>query len=449
MVEVIAVTMVLTLAGGGVLFLVFRREKQRKVAEFGRALRHALRSRKISEFDYAAFAEQAGVSRTVAAEAAIEVYGLLYDRAVADGKITDRERAKLDLFSTRLLISEPDRRSIEQRTNQSTYRERAQAALADGALSEEEAAELAELQDQLGLRKDDVTAATSRTGRDAYVAQFRAMLRRVVITQTDLDRLARLRTSVGLSEAEAFALVRKDALDAYRRQVVEVKQDGVVTEEEEAGLDLLQEYLGLPDHEVAGFRRELEWIKHLDRCRNGQLTPIRTDRLLESGELCYFDRPCTYVWETRTRTNAVEGELLVTERRIIFSSSLKSFEFSPSRIIDMQVHSNGLTIQTSSNKGKGAYLVDQADELEAILFALVRKQKFLAVEGFSSSASRHIPHDVKVEVWQRDGGNCVQCGATDYLEYDHIIPHAKGGASTVNNVQILCRRCNSIKSDRI
>ncbi|MEW6358135.1 MAG: HNH endonuclease, partial [Planctomycetota bacterium] len=56
---------------------------------------------------------------------------------------------------------------------------------------------------------------------------------------------------------------------------------------------------------------------------------------------------------------------------------------------------------------------------------------------------------VKVAVWQRDGGKCVRCGAADYLEFDHIIPFSKGGASTENNVQLLCRRCNLKKGDEL
>ncbi|MBV8232504.1 MAG: HNH endonuclease, partial [Planctomycetaceae bacterium] len=78
-----------------------------------------------------------------------------------------------------------------------------------------------------------------------------------------------------------------------------------------------------------------------------------------------------------------------------------------------------------------------------------RKHKYLLGEKYTSSMSRHIPHEVKIEVWTRDGGRCVGCGASDYLEFDHIIPHSHGGASTVNNVQLLCRRCNLEKSDRI
>jgi 5-methylcytosine-specific restriction endonuclease McrA len=52
-------------------------------------------------------------------------------------------------------------------------------------------------------------------------------------------------------------------------------------------------------------------------------------------------------------------------------------------------------------------------------------------------------------VWQRYGGQCAECSATDYLEFDHIIPHAKGGGNGDNNIQLLCRKCNLKKSDHI
>jgi hypothetical protein len=64
---------------------------------------------------------------------------------------------------------------------------------------------------------------------------------------------------------------------------------------------------------------------------------------------------------------------------------------------------------------------------------------------------RHvIPTPVKLEVWGRDGGRCVECGATDDLHFDHIIPYARGGSSLVaSNVQLLCARHNLSKADRI
>jgi 5-methylcytosine-specific restriction endonuclease McrA len=57
---------------------------------------------------------------------------------------------------------------------------------------------------------------------------------------------------------------------------------------------------------------------------------------------------------------------------------------------------------------------------------------------------------VKVEVWRRDGGKCVQCGSSKKLHFDHDIPFSKGGSSlTAANVRLLCAKCNLQKSDKI
>lgn len=60
-----------------------------------------------------------------------------------------------------------------------------------------------------------------------------------------------------------------------------------------------------------------------------------------------------------------------------------------------------------------------------------------------------IPTGVRIAVWHRDGGKCVKCGAANNLHFDHIIPVAKGGASTVENIELLCAQCNMQKSDKI
>lgn len=65
-------------------------------------------------------------------------------------------------------------------------------------------------------------------------------------------------------------------------------------------------------------------------------------------------------------------------------------------------------------------------------------------------STRLIPSAVKLEVWQRDDGRCVICGATDNLHFDHIIPYSKGGTSLrAENIQLLCARHNLAKRDRI
>lgn len=63
---------------------------------------------------------------------------------------------------------------------------------------------------------------------------------------------------------------------------------------------------------------------------------------------------------------------------------------------------------------------------------------------------RLIPTAVKLEVWKRDEGRCVQCGSSNNLHFDHIIPYTKGGSSLVaENIQLLCARHNIAKKDKI
>ncbi|MEH3053138.1 MAG: HNH endonuclease signature motif containing protein [Patulibacter minatonensis] len=62
---------------------------------------------------------------------------------------------------------------------------------------------------------------------------------------------------------------------------------------------------------------------------------------------------------------------------------------------------------------------------------------------------RAIPREVRLEVWERDGGRCVECGTDFDLQYDHVIPVALGGGSTGENLQLLCGSCNRRKGAAI
>lgn len=60
-----------------------------------------------------------------------------------------------------------------------------------------------------------------------------------------------------------------------------------------------------------------------------------------------------------------------------------------------------------------------------------------------------IPREVVDAVYKRDQGRCVYCGSTENLQLDHIIPFSKGGATSVENLQLLCQKCNLEKSNKI
>lgn len=69
--------------------------------------------------------------------------------------------------------------------------------------------------------------------------------------------------------------------------------------------------------------------------------------------------------------------------------------------------------------------------------------------AFTAPTREAIPDDVKVFVWNRDGGRCVTCGSKERLEFDHVIPVALGGANTARNLQLLCEACNRTKGASI
>ena len=52
------------------------------------------------------------------------------------------------------------------------------------------------------------------------------------------------------------------------------------------------------------------------------------------------------------------------------------------------------------------------------------------------------------QVLARDGFACRHCHTADNLTVDHITPLIKGGTNDLDNLQTLCRSCNSRKGDR-
>lgn len=45
----------------------------------------------------------------------------------------------------------------------------------------------------------------------------------------------------------------------------------------------------------------------------------------------------------------------------------------------------------------------------------------------------------------REVGECVRCGATEFLQKDHIVPLCHGGSDGIENLQPLCMTCNCSK----
>lgn len=69
----------------------------------------------------------------------------------------------------------------------------------------------------------------------------------------------------------------------------------------------------------------------------------------------------------------------------------------------------------------------------------------------SSLHLRIFPRSQKERAFSLCGGICAKCknkfNSIDDMEADHIIPWSKGGKTTEDNLQLLCKSCNRIKSN--
>ena len=67
---------------------------------------------------------------------------------------------------------------------------------------------------------------------------------------------------------------------------------------------------------------------------------------------------------------------------------------------------------------------------------------------YKHARKQNIPTKLKWEVWERDNFTCIECGKRRFLSCDHILPESKGGLTERDNLQTLCKSCNSSKGVR-
>lgn len=103
----------------------------------------------------------------------------------------------------------------------------------------------------------------------------------------------------------------------------------------------------------------------------------------------------------------------------------------------------------------------QAEDVQALLAERERKKQRklerahstmaqeVSVAGPTGAGREPIPREVKLLVWDRDGGRCIECGTNRLLQFDHIIPVAMGGSHSEQNLQLLCDVCNQEKGASI
>jgi 5-methylcytosine-specific restriction endonuclease McrA len=79
------------------------------------------------------------------------------------------------------------------------------------------------------------------------------------------------------------------------------------------------------------------------------------------------------------------------------------------------------------------------------------------LSGEVAGNPRFVPASLKLAIWRRARGRCEyesahekrRCGSRFALQYDHIVPVARGGRSSADNLRVLCAGHNRAEADRI
>lgn len=270
-----------------------------------------------------------------------------------------------------------------------------------------------------------------------------------VLTGQEWNTLNGILYEYHLDVHEALEFIRGDALHFVEKVLSFAYADGIIEPHEEKNIHFLIRSLAIPDDLSRPLIERLEYLKYLSAIRQGRLPSIRTSVHLESDEICHMEMAATYHKVNARSVSYLQGTLVATNKKLTFLSPSGGAEIPWKRIMRVSREGHGVYLELSTKKANGQYDVSDPTLAELLIDMAVKIAKRQLIPPMSAGDTRHIPQHIKQAVWQRDRGKCVQCSATAYLEFDHIIPFSKGGASSVNNVQLLCRKCNLTKGARL
>ena len=271
-----------------------------------------------------------------------------------------------------------------------------------------------------------------------------------VLTDTAMAALKQHCRDHALDLREALRRSSRQVENFLRRLLADIVADGVVTEEEEATLERACRFLRPRKklrNEIDGV---IERFKRIGDIRTGKIAPLAQVGLVtRADEMVWHENPqAVLLKKTKQRTYRNKGTLYVTSERIVFKSRDYPAEIMLRNIIDIESRPTSFHIIGKNRSLNCDFRVGDGALLEAYVEqAINRFHRKLDLKP--AAKTRIIAQSVKQAVWLRDQGRCVECGTAEQLEFDHIIPHSKGGSNSENNLQLLCRRCNQNKADSL
>lgn len=202
------------------------------------------------------------------------------------------------------------------------------------------------------------------------------------LTPDEMTQLTGLQRDLGLTDQE----VAEYRVPAFLAAYAVAKAGGSVTAEAEHELSNIRHYLGIPNAEIGPSLHELDHFRLLRDIHDGNVPVISVPGLLtQKGESPYW-REAAVILEERvvsrqyvggsqgvsvrimkgvsyrvgaqrghleSRTGVVpisSGEFVVTSKRIIFVGSGKGFNIRLDKVLNLELHSDGVTVTDGSSK---------------------------------------------------------------------------------------------------
>ncbi len=263
------------------------------------------------------------------------------------------------------------------------------------------------------------------------------------------DALARDLRFHRVPEAAGRRALRPVALQYLEQMVAFAFADDLIEQHEVDAFEDAVRRIGITDTAIADMRRRLRRGLDLARIADGDVPRVAQTTLnLDAAEILHLDTPATYIRIMASGPRPTTGRLIATNAKLRLIADVGGFELAWARVLEIRPENGRVVVMVTANKGGGSYKVDDPEHAAAVLTGALRVAKRIARVP-AQRDSRSIAPTIKAEVWRRDGGACVECQATEYLEFDHVIPWSRGGATSVGNLQLLCRGCNLAKGARI
>ena len=201
------------------------------------------------------------------------------------------------------------------------------------------------------------------------------------------------------------------------------------------------------------FEKQFEVLK-----KDSDILNSRENLLSKLGDLANLLQPCKKcsnniftVWDMKP--TVIEVRSKICKKKYVYGDSLlgqgfiQDLIYKHNSFVDLIKIQNPLLEQFQTNPFQLDLLRRNQPIFQSYEFHVIGTENIEVEEKDTSiRKNRRISRQVQDRVWKRDEGKCVNCGSKEKLEFDHIIPYSKGGSNTYRNIQLLCEKCNRVKS---